>query len=244
MTAIERLLTTARAEIGYAEKETNSQLDHPTANAGDNNWTKYARDLDALGVYAGKKNGYAWCDMFVDWCFIKTFGLEQGMSLTCQPMNGHGAGCTASANYYKQKKRFHTGMPQPGDQIFFTNDGGKTMNHTGIVEKVEGTRIYTIEGNTSSTPGVVPNGGMVRGKSYTMGYLKIGGYGRPDYSIIEEEEEEMRYNAVAECPEWARETIQKLVNKGYLSGDGQGLDLSHDMVRLLVIQDRAGVFGG
>ena len=58
-----------------------------------------------------------------------------------------------------------------------------------------------------------------------------------------EEETEVRYNKVAECPAWAQKTIQKLVDKGYLSGDGTGLDLSHDMVRLLVIQDRAGMFG-
>ena len=59
-----------------------------------------------------------------------------------------------------------------------------------------------------------------------------------------EEDEEMRYNTVAECPEWARKTIQKLIDKGYLSGDGKSLDMSHDMVRMLVINDRAGVYGG
>ena len=58
-----------------------------------------------------------------------------------------------------------------------------------------------------------------------------------------EEEADMRYNTVDDCPAWAQETIRKLMRKGYLSGDGQGLDLSHDMVRLLVIHDRAGVFG-
>ena len=77
MSAVERLLATARAEIGYLEKETNAQLDDKTANAGDNNWNKYARDLDALGiVYNFNKNGYAWCDIFTDWCFIHTFGLK------------------------------------------------------------------------------------------------------------------------------------------------------------------------
>lgn len=59
----------------------------------------------------------------------------------------------------------------------------------------------------------------------------------------EEEEDEVRYNTVAECPGWAQKTIQKLIDKGFLTGDGKSLDLSHDMVRLLVIQDRAGVFG-
>ena len=66
----------------------------------------------------------------------------------------------------------------------------------------------------------------------------------PLWGETEEEDEEMavRYNTLAECPAWAQETIRKLMNKGYLSGDGKGLDLSHDMVRMLVIQDRAGVF--
>ena len=59
----------------------------------------------------------------------------------------------------------------------------------------------------------------------------------------DKEETEVRYNTVQECPEWARKTIQKLVDKGLLSGDGKGLDLSHDMVRMFVINDRAGVYG-
>jgi len=59
----------------------------------------------------------------------------------------------------------------------------------------------------------------------------------------EEGEEYMRYNTIEECPQWARETVEKLLRKGFLSGDGAGLDLNRDMVRLLVIVDRAGVFG-
>lgn len=58
-----------------------------------------------------------------------------------------------------------------------------------------------------------------------------------------EEENEVRYNTVAECPSWAQKTIQKLIDKGYLTGDGKNLDLSHDMVRMFVINDRAGVYG-
>lgn len=184
MTAIDRVIATARAEIGYIEKESNSQLDNPTANPGDGNWNKYARDLDALDiVYNGDKNGYAWCDIFVDWCFIYTFGLELGMALLCQAKEGLGAGCTYSARCYEEKGQFHT-SPQAGDQIFFTNDGGKTMYHTGLVVKVSGGRVYTIEGNTSSAAGVVPNGGCVRDKSYPLGASYIGGYGRPDYSLV------------------------------------------------------------
>lgn len=187
MTPAERVIATARAEVGYIEKETNSQLGSPSANPGDGNWNKYARDLDALGiVYNGRKNGYAWCDIFTDWCFIYTFGLEVGMALLCQAEKGLGAGCTYSAQYYEAKGQFHKSNPKPGDQIFFTDDGGKTMYHTGLVVGVSNNRVYTIEGNTSSAAGVVPNGGCVRDKSYPLGASYIGGYGRPDYSLVQD----------------------------------------------------------
>lgn len=127
--------------------------------------------------------------MFVDWCYITTFGLSVAMKMTNQPMGGYGAGCTQSAGYYRAVGRFHKSNPQPGDQIFFTNDGGKSMYHTGLVEKVSGDRVYTIEGNTSSAPGVVPNGGMVRDKNYSINYAQIGGYGTPDWSLVKEEED-------------------------------------------------------
>lgn len=184
MTAVERLLATARTEIGYLEKATNAQLSDPTANAGKGNWNKYASDLDTTDLYNGKKNGYDWCDIFVDWCFVAAFGFDLAVKLTCQPLKGCGAGCTYSAKFYKDNNQFFTHDPQAGDQIFFSKDAGKTMYHTGIVEKVENGRVYTIEGNTSSEDGVVENGGCVRNKSYSLLYSRIGGYGRPDYSIV------------------------------------------------------------
>ncbi len=238
MKPVERLLATARAEIGYIEKDTNAHLDDKTANAGDGNWNKYARDLDALGVvYNGKKNGYAWCDIFTDWCFIQTFGLELGLQLLCQAKKGVGAGCSGSANYYKQKGQFHTSGPQPGDQIFFTKDDGKSFYHTGIVEKVTGGRVYTIEGNTSSAAGVVENGGCVRDKSYSLTYSKIGGYGRPDFSIVPEEDDDMdqtKFNemfaaAMAEyrkqlrdndSGDWSQKAREWAVSVGLFAGNG------------------------
>jgi len=53
---------------------------------------------------------------------------------------------------------------------------------------------------------------------------------------------EIRYNSIEEMPDYAKETIEKLVNKGFLKGTGDGLDLSLDMVRMFVIFDRAGMF--
>lgn len=54
----------------------------------------------------------------------------------------------------------------------------------------------------------------------------------------------MIYNYIDKnLPDWATPTIQKLVRKGYLQGTGDGLNLDDTMLRLLVILDRAGVFG-
>lgn len=55
----------------------------------------------------------------------------------------------------------------------------------------------------------------------------------------------MRYDYVdANMPSWAVPTITKLVNKGYLKGDDQGrLGLTDDLLRLYVVNDRAGIYG-
>lgn len=177
---IEKLINIAKNEIGYLEKKSNSQLDSKTANAGKGNYTKYARDLDNIsGFYNGKKNGYAWCDVFVDWCFVQAFGVDKAKELLLQPNKSLGAGCTYSANYYKNAKQFHT-SPKAGDQIFFKNSSGSII-HTGLVYKVDSTYVYTIEGNTSSDAGVVENGGSVNDKKYKLNYNRIAGYGRPKY---------------------------------------------------------------
>lgn len=193
VTAIEKVLSIAFSEVGYLEKKSATNLDHKTANAGSSNYTKYARDLDAIpGFYNGRKQGSSWCDVFVDWCFVQAFGVEVALKLLCQAIGGCGAGVKYSAQYYKAKGRFFETGPQPGDQIFFVRRKGLTITgwlHTGIVEKVAGGYVYTIEGNTSGASGVVSNGGGVCRKKYKLNSSGIGGYGRPDWSLVKEEHE-------------------------------------------------------
>ena len=173
------LIKIAEAEIGYLEKKSNSSLDSKTDNAGKNNWTKYARDLYKAGYYNGNKNGYAWCDVFVDWCFYQLCGKDakKAEAMICQT-GDYGAGCTQSAQYYKNKGRLFS-TPKPGDQIFFWNSSKSAVSHTGIVTAVDSTYVYTVEGNTSSDSGVVANGGAVEDKKYKLNYSRIRGYGRP-----------------------------------------------------------------
>lgn len=51
-----------------------------------------------------------------------------------------------------------------------------------------------------------------------------------------------RYNSIESLPDWARPTIQKMIDKGLLNGNGTSLDLSLDMIRMFVINDRAGLY--
>lgn len=177
---IEDLIKIAKDEVGYLEKASNNNLDDKTANVGSNNYTKYARDLDAIpGFYNGKKQGYAWCDVFTDWCFVKAFGVENAKILLCQPDKSLGAGCEYSMRYYKNAGRFRT-SPAVGDQIFFKDSSGAAC-HTGIVYAVDKSYVYTVEGNTRVTSGVIANGGGVFQKKYSLNYNRILGYGHPAY---------------------------------------------------------------
>lgn len=169
-------LNVARGELGYHEKNSNAQLDDKTANSGSGNYTKYARDLDAIGFfYNGPKQGFAYCDVGYDWCLVKAYGVEAALKLLCQPRYSAGAGCYYSAMYYKQKGQFHgpNTVPQPGDQIFFTYQAGE-VSHTGMVESVSGNQITCIEFNTSD---------QVARRYYTVGQSGIYGYGRPDWNM-------------------------------------------------------------
>lgn len=202
MNPVETLLNVVYGEVGYLEKNSKDNLDDKTANAGDLNYTKYARDMDSIaGFYNGGKQGIAWCDVFVDWCFAKAFGSEIGRRLLCQPLKSAGAGCNSSMNYYKQSGQFYT-YPEVGDQIFFYSSSGDTKaGHTGIVVDVTSDRVYTVEGNTSNGKEVIANGGAVCKKNYLKTNSRIIGYGRPKWSIVKTKEEddqmtEMNYLAV------------------------------------------------
>ena len=163
-----QVVSIALAEVGYREKATNASLDLAKANAGSGNWTKYARDLYAAGYYNGNKNGYAWCDVFVDWCFFKAFGKTEGQMVECQT-GTLGAACPYSAGYYKALGRYDR-SPRVGDQVFF-QQGGELV-HTGVLVGVSGSTITCVEGNASD---------MVKQTSYSLSNSYVAGFGHPKY---------------------------------------------------------------
>ena len=141
------VISLARQEVGYKEKKTNSQLDDKTANAGSGNYNKYAAYIDKNypDFYSGKKNGYSWCDVFVDCMMIQAYGLDNALKLTCQPKKSLGASCTYSRGYYNSRGQL-SATPVLGAQVFFT-EGGK-ITHTGLVVDMNATEVLVCAGNT------------------------------------------------------------------------------------------------
>lgn len=181
----QKVIDVALSEVGYLEKASNSNLDSMTGNAGSGNYTKYSRDLATYPYFNGRKQGVAWCAVFVAWCFVEAYGKDAALKLLCQPTkaaNNCGAGCKYARDYFKAKGQLHDN-PQPGDMIFFYSSDKSSIAHTGLVYKVDNSKVYTVEGNTSGASGVIANGGGVCKKSYSLSYNRLAGYGRPDYGI-------------------------------------------------------------
>lgn len=113
----------------------------------------------------------AWCACFVSWCSNECGYIENGII----PKYSY---CPTGADWFKQRGQWAERdiTPEPGMIIFFdwASRGGQdgVTDHTGIVEKVEDGRVYTIEGNS---------GNACREKNYPIGWYEIYGYGIPSY---------------------------------------------------------------
>ncbi|MCI6926646.1 MAG: hypothetical protein MR761_05985, partial [Butyricicoccus porcorum] len=58
----------------------------------------------------------------------------------------------------------------------------------------------------------------------------------------QEEEDLMRYfKTLDDIPDYYREAVKKLVDKGAIAGTGTGLNLSEDLCRAFTILDKAGL---
>ena len=210
-------MATVSELLDIARRQIGTRESPPNSNNVRYNTWYYGREVSGAA--------YPWCMVFVQWVFDQSCVKLPVRTASCGALMraAQAAGCWVTKGY------------QPGDVVIYDFPGGAATDHCGIVEAVDGTYISAIEGNTSSSSDA--DGGAVERRARK--FSQIVGAVRPSY---DKEVEEVRYNTVEECPDWARETVQKLIDKKYLDGTGKGLDLSYDMVRTLVILDRAGNF--
>ena len=112
-----------------------------------------------------------WCACFVSWCANECGYIDTGVIPKY-------AGCVNGVQWFKDRGQWLDGSAEPatGMIIFFdwNDENGQDglSDHTGIVEKVENGRVYTIEGNS---------GDSVRQNSYPVGHYEVLGYGCPDF---------------------------------------------------------------
>ena len=161
---LEKVIEVAKAEIGYLEKRSNSQLDSKTANAGDRNFVKY-------WSVKPEWNGAYWCAAFICWVFTEALGKQRAKELLKHYPYVY---CPTLAGLFTKYS-----TPQVGDIVIFWKNGAYA--HTGLVIGVNGNRFTTIEGNTSGASTVVPNGGGVCQKTYNLSDVNAK-FCRPDYS--------------------------------------------------------------
>ena len=145
------IVAVAVGEIGVCESPSGS------------NRQKYGKEY---GV-----NGVAWCCQFVWWVYkhAGAAAFFYGGKKT--------AYCPTLMQYYKKQGQFVTKDYKAGDIIFFDFNGNGQPDHVGIVERVSGSNIYTIEGNTSTSNDA--NGGKVMRRTRTK--KTVLGAGRPNY---------------------------------------------------------------
>ena len=102
-----------------------------------------------------------WCACFVSWCYGQ-MGLSEPRFSACQSQ-----GIPWFQSHGQWGGRDYANIA-PGDAIFFDWDLDGSADHVGIVVGTDGSRVYTVEGNS---------GDACKIKSYSLTYECIKGYG-------------------------------------------------------------------
>lgn len=102
-----------------------------------------------------------WCACFVSWCYGQ-MGLSEPRFSACQSQ-----GIPWFQSHGQWGARGYDNLA-PGDAIFFDWDLDGSADHVGIVIGTDGSRVYTVEGNS---------GDACKIKSYDLNYECIKGYG-------------------------------------------------------------------
>lgn len=216
------ILAVAAHEIGTTEQPANSN------RVKYNTWY-YGKEVSG--------SQYPWCMAFAQWVYAQAGA----------PLPFKTPSCGGLLRWYQRNApECVVHEPVPGCIVIFDIPETKSItDHTGLFESKCGDYITTIDGNTGADNEA--NGGAVMRRTRPEGWVTA--YIVPRELTAEEETEdedmEKRYQTIEEIKSaapWAVNTVEKLVAADLLHGDDGGLDLSRDMLRLLVINDRAGLY--
>ncbi|WP_181019906.1 CHAP domain-containing protein [Nonomuraea typhae] len=146
---MKKFIDLLESELGYKEKADDY------TKFGD--W--YGKNIEFDADYSSAP----WCDMYLSWAAAK-LGYEDFV--------GQFAWTVAHAKWFQEQDAWGK-TPKVGALVFYDWKGGDDVDgidHVGIVTRVEGNTIYTIEGNI--------DGGVAKRKERDTS--KVVGYGYPD----------------------------------------------------------------
>ena len=98
----------------YLEKRSNAYLDDFTRNAGSNNYTKFARDVNRWGQPGCQ--GQPWCAVYQFWKLVKIFGLKKALQI----MGGGFYNCRSVTRHAKNNGTWKK-TPKKGALVVFRN---------------------------------------------------------------------------------------------------------------------------
>jgi hypothetical protein len=167
------LINVALSQVGYHEG--NSVDDLGGTSTGGSNFTEYGSWYGLNGRIA------AWCAMFISWC-----ARQAGIPTSVLSNSTYARSDDFSCTWHELAAEKAAGLsytPRAGDLIIFVRNGGSLYptnvyggSHVGIVTRVSGGRVYTVEGNAGSYTNQVIQ------TSYSLSYSRILGYAVPNYT--------------------------------------------------------------
>ncbi|MGP3957064.1 CHAP domain-containing protein [Nonomuraea sp. 3N208] len=146
---MQKFIELLESQLGYAEKASG--------------YTKFGEWYGKNVEFDADYSGAPWCEMYLSWAAHK-LGYEEWV--------GQFAWTVAHAKWFKEQGAWGK-KPKPGAFVYYDWSGSNdvdNIDHVGIVTRVEGDTIFTIEGNI--------DGGVAKRKERDTG--KVVGYGYPE----------------------------------------------------------------
>jgi hypothetical protein len=158
-----------RIALEEAKKSADGALDSGKPIGTNTNNVKYNT---AFYGFAENNRDKAWCVVFIWWVMRQADVPATVFPKKASVFRAADGGVRA---WFKARNRYMSAssMPKVGDLVVFKR------SHIGIVERVDATRIFTVEGNASD---------RVRRRSYNRSNSDIDGYCHPAYDMVEEDD--------------------------------------------------------
>ena len=164
----------ALSQLGYHEGDSEADM-HGLNTKGSKNFVEYNRLHGKYdnGEGNGISYGYHWCCSFATWC-ARQAGVDPAVmpsEISCWRLIEKKL--IPMGIYHPVSEKY---VPRTGDYIFFRGEDalpGAPSDHVGIVLYVEGSTVYTVEGNSIYH--------SVTAHSYSLNDNYIVGYASPSY---------------------------------------------------------------